>query len=118
MRMQGAILFVRDLDGMLSFYRDVLGLAPLPDTRTDSWVEFASGFCLHAVPPEVAVTIERSPASRPREESPVKLVFAVDDLAATTARLEAGGFAVSPRPWGVSDAVDPEGNVFQLRPAT
>jgi catechol 2,3-dioxygenase-like lactoylglutathione lyase family enzyme len=33
MRLDGAMLFVKDLDRMTAFYRDVLGLEPIEDTH-------------------------------------------------------------------------------------
>ena len=40
MRLHGAMLFVKDLERMTAFYRDVLGLEPVKETRLDNWVEF------------------------------------------------------------------------------
>jgi catechol 2,3-dioxygenase-like lactoylglutathione lyase family enzyme len=40
MRLHGAMLFVKDLSRMTSFYADVLGMKPNEDTRQDNWVEF------------------------------------------------------------------------------
>ena len=53
MRLHGAMLFVKDLDRMTSFYSDVLGLQPVAETKLDNWVEFRSNgsqFSLHAIP--------------------------------------------------------------------
>ncbi len=53
-----------------------------------------------------------------REKSPVKLVFAVADIPAERARLEAMGVTTLQPSWqepGEScDCVDPEGNIFQI----
>ena len=46
-----------------------------------------------------------------------KLTFDVPDVAGTLARIEAMGLPLLRRPWGDTEAVDPEGNVFGLRPA-
>jgi len=55
-----------------------------------------------------------------REDSPVKLIFRVADIAAERERLEGMGVRVLERPWqtadGSFDCVDPEGNVFQVSP--
>lgn len=49
---------------------------------------------------------------------PVKLIFEVKDVESERARLESLGTRILRRPWqqpGMAcDAVDPEGNVFQL----
>ena len=34
------MLFVKDLERMTRFYRDVLALEPVEATRLDNWVEF------------------------------------------------------------------------------
>jgi catechol 2,3-dioxygenase-like lactoylglutathione lyase family enzyme len=115
MELARAILFVKDLPRMAAFYRDTLGL-PVVDEQ-EGWVELAAGAAslgLHAIPDEIAagITIE-TPASV-REETPIKLAFAVADVAGQRARLvEAGVVMRDPRPWGC-DGIDPEGNVFQL----
>lgn len=67
MRFHGAMLFVKDLQRMTAFYRDVLGLQPVEDTRLDNWLEFAGDgvrFALHAVPTQIAagMTIDSRPA--------------------------------------------------------
>jgi catechol 2,3-dioxygenase-like lactoylglutathione lyase family enzyme len=113
------MLFVKDLRLMVAFYGDVLGLKPVAETRTGNWVEFDAGgarFALHAIPPEMAEQVEISSPPRPREKSPVKLIFEVADVERERARLEALGIAMLIRPWGGCDAVDPEGNIFQLSP--
>jgi len=117
MQLHWAMLFVRDLERMTAFYREVLGLRPLEDTRLDNWVEFdgdRSRFSLHAIPAETAAGIRIESPPQPRERSPVKLTFAVRDADATLARLAAMGLPVLPRPWGGTEAVDPEGNVFAV----
>jgi len=81
MRLHGAMLFVKDLDGMTSFYSDVLGLQPVAETAG-------------------------------------KLTFDVQDVDATMAKIEALGLPLLRRPWGGTEAVDPEGNVFAIRAGT
>jgi catechol 2,3-dioxygenase-like lactoylglutathione lyase family enzyme len=117
MRFHGAMLFVKDLERMTMFYRDVLGLEPIEDTRLDNWLEFKgddSRFALHAIPTAIAagITIESPP--RARENGGIKLTFAVRDVDTTLRRVEALGLPLLKRPWGAIEAVDPEGNVFAL----
>ena len=114
------MLFVQDLDRMTAFYRDVIGLKPVEDTRLDNWVEFSgegARFSLHAIPSDIAngVTIDAPP--RPREQAGTKLTFVVQDVDRTLQRIEAMGLPLLRRPWGGTDAVDPEGNVFGLSAA-
>ena len=117
MVLKRAMLFVKDLPSMARFYGDTLGLNPIPETRTDSWIEFETGFALHAIPPHIADGIEILSPPRPRENHPIKLAFAVDDLASECERLEGLGVKTIQTRWGTCDAVDPEGNIFQLCPA-
>ena len=120
MRLHGAMLFVKDLGRMAAFYSEVLGLQPQPDTPLDNWVEFrdgASHFSLHAIPAAIAAGIEIESPPRAREQSAAKLTFEVRDVAATLAKIEAMGLPLLRRPWGGTEAVDPEGNVFALHEA-
>lgn len=103
---------------MAEFYGRTLGLKPLHSRWPDSWAEFDTGgatLALHAIPKEIAAHIEISSPPQPRESSPVKLVFVVDDVERERTRLAASGVTMFERPWGSCDGIDPEGNVFQLR---
>lgn len=117
MGFDGAMLFVKDLRRMTAFYRDVLGLRPVEETRLPDWVEFHGGtrFSLHAIPVAIAASIVMESPPRPREQGGVKLTFAVEDVEATLASIEALGLPLLQRAWGAVDAVDPEGNVVGLR---
>ena len=53
----------------------------------------------------------------PREETPLKLIFTVPDLAAERTRLAALGIELIERPWGTCDGMDPEGNIFTIMAA-
>jgi catechol 2,3-dioxygenase-like lactoylglutathione lyase family enzyme len=117
MRLNRAMIYVNDLPRMAAFYGDVLGLKPIEETRMDTWVEFEAGaarFSLHAIPARIAEQIEISSPPRPREKSPVKLSFEVEDVASERRRLESLGVTVVRRPWGAFDGIDPEGNVFGI----
>lgn len=117
MRLSRAMIFVKNLDRMAAFYAQALGLKPVDGARTASWAEFEGGgtrLALHAIPPHIAATLEVADPPRAREENPVKLIFEVDDLAAAKAKLQSHGATILERPWGACDALDPEGNVFQI----
>jgi catechol 2,3-dioxygenase-like lactoylglutathione lyase family enzyme len=114
------MFFVKDLERMTAFYRDVMGFQPVKETRLDDWVEFrtgGAGLSLHAIPPHQAVELEIAALPRPRETSACKLIFSVDDLDAEHARLSERGATLLRRPWGGWEAVDPEGNVIGFRQA-
>lgn len=113
------MLYVKDLPRMASFYAGTLGLKAIESTRTESWLEFESGFALHAIPPHIAAEIEITTPPEVREESPMKVFFAVPDVASERRRLESLGVTIVQRPWSTPsdptfDAIDPEGNVFTL----
>jgi catechol 2,3-dioxygenase-like lactoylglutathione lyase family enzyme len=117
MRLSNAMLYVKDIERMASFYRDTLGLQPIAETRLENWVEFETGgarFSLHAVPNEIAQGIDLGNPPQPRENVPVKLTFAVADADREMERLTRLGVPLIRRPWGACDVVDPEGNILQI----
>lgn len=109
------MLYVKDLARMREFYGRLFQTPPINTEWIDSWALFHVGgtkFALHAIP------AEGMEASSKREQSPVKLIFAVEDVSAERARLEAMGIAILQRSWQEPaescDCADPEGNIFQL----
>src|SRR5688572_25820865 len=121
MPLDGAMLFVKDLPRMTRFYVDVLGLQPIEATRLPDWVEFAghgARFSLHAIPGPIAQTIRIESPPRAREQDGVKLAFSVPDAEGVLATIAGLGLPVFRRPWGGTDACDPEGNVIGLRGAS
>ena len=121
MRLGRAILFVKDFEHMLEFYRKCFGLTPVAGQESPGWAELDAGgvrVALHAIPSEIARRIALETPARPREETPIKLVFVVPDVGAERARLVSLGVRMSEvRDWGGCDGVDPEGNVFQIASA-
>lgn len=116
------MLYVKDFERMKRFYSDLLGVEPSNQSWTDVWATFDTGgiqFALHAIPADIAKNIEIRSPPVPREREPVKLIFEVTDLETELRRLESFGIQVWRRPWQQTgeacDAVDPEGNIFQLR---
>jgi catechol 2,3-dioxygenase-like lactoylglutathione lyase family enzyme len=111
------MIYAKDIEAMAAFYGGVLGLTPIDEARTESWVEFEAGplrFALHAIPAHIAEQIEIASPPVPREDEPVKLSFEVDDLEVELSRLRSLDVTVLHRPWGGCDGVDPEGNVFGI----
>jgi catechol 2,3-dioxygenase-like lactoylglutathione lyase family enzyme len=116
MKLQGAMLFVTDLGRMANFYTGVMGLRVVQGSVAENWIEFETGECrfaLHQIPEKY---LSEDASFEPREELPVRLDFAVANVASERTRLEALGVKMLIRPWGACDAVDPEGNVIGLRP--
>jgi predicted enzyme related to lactoylglutathione lyase len=117
MRLQRAMIFVKDLPRMRDFYSQMLGVRPVNMTNTESWADFEAGgarFALHAIPAEIARAIQISEPPKPRETSAVKLSFQVDDIENERARLTEIGATFIQRSWGAWEGIDPEGNVFGL----
>ena len=117
MKLQGAMLFVSDIGRMADFYSGIMGFRVVQGSTAENWIEFDTGECrfaLHQIPQELLCD---DASFEPREELPVRLDFAVADVASERARLEALGVKMLIRPWGACDAVDPEGNVIGLREA-
>lgn len=115
MKLASALLYVKDLARLTAFYQDLLGMAPV--NQAAGWVEFSAGaatLMLHEIPGAVADQIVITTPPEPREETPIKLIFAVPDLAAERARLAAAGIDLVERPWGSCDGMDPEGNIFAI----
>jgi predicted enzyme related to lactoylglutathione lyase len=119
-RLGTAMIFAKDLQRMAEFYHEALGLPLLPGTSAPGWVELDAGsvrLALHAIPPRIARQIEITQPPRAREETPIKLLFEVDDLQAVRRRLvQFGATMFEPRNSGICDGLDPEGNVFSLVP--
>jgi predicted enzyme related to lactoylglutathione lyase len=121
MRLRRAILYVKDLERMKRFYADLLGTTPTNHDSTEEWATFETGgasFSLHAIPGVIAKTIEIKSPPIPREQHAIKLVFEVKDVESARRHLEFLGAQVLRRPWQkpgeACDAVDPEGNIFQI----
>jgi predicted enzyme related to lactoylglutathione lyase len=108
MELVEVVLYVRDMERSISFYRDTLGLEL--DFESAHWTTFKTGACtlaLHA-------TERREPGSG--EPDPT---FLVPDADAERERLAGAGIEVTEirEPVGgtrVFDATDPEGNRFSI----
>jgi len=119
----GAVVYAIDVKRMAAFYA---GVTELQETRSEpgSIVLEASGFQLvvHAIPPDIAAQIQIATPPRRREDTPIKLVFAVRSVAAARAAagLFGGELDAEENVWEfqgsrVCDGHDPEGNVIQVR---
>jgi predicted enzyme related to lactoylglutathione lyase len=117
-----AVVYVKDLDRMCSFYERCLGLEAgdaaegYAVLESDMW-----RLSLVVVPSSIAAAIQLAVPARRRETTAIKLAFRVpriDDLRSPAAAL---GGQVDPTStqWDFlgfrrCDAIDPEGNVIQL----
>jgi catechol 2,3-dioxygenase-like lactoylglutathione lyase family enzyme len=118
MRLRRAIIFTKNIERMTAFYRDALGLIPLPDKSSEGWLELDAGgvaLALHAIPGHIAKDIEIADPPTARERTPIKLVFEVPDIEVARIHLINHGAEMSePSAWGSCDGADPDGNVFQI----
>ena len=117
------VVYAVDLARVAAFYESVLGWPRVENTQ--SFVLLDGGACelsVVQVPPDVAAGIVLAEPPAVREETPIKLSFAVTDFEAARQAADAGGGRLKPTDtaWAWRgclhlDGVDPEGNVFQLR---
>jgi predicted enzyme related to lactoylglutathione lyase len=119
----GAVLFVKDLEKVASFYERVAKFRRR-HTATDHVVLTSGSYELivHALPVDVAKSIILDSPITVREDCCLKLVFAVDSISnARKVAAKLGGLVnARDREWQyqretVCDGCDPEGNVIQFR---
>lgn len=119
----GGVLFAQNLERVAAFYAAVLGLGEA--SRADDHIVLESpGFQLvvHRVTRGGIATGENGQPAARRAAAAFKPVFFVPSLPHLRAVVEAHGGSME-REWAfqgtaVCDAVDPEGNVLQLRAPT
>ncbi len=119
----GAVIYAKDLARVSRFYEQVAGLH-VAHAEDDHVVLMSGAFqlVLVAVPERLAASIELTDPPRLREDTAIKLVLVVTDLAATRDMAPSLGGRLLPaaREWSfqgmrVCDGHDPEGNVVQFR---
>lgn len=119
----GAVVYAKDIDRVSRFYSELVGL-PIVQREPDHVVLESPSYQLTvvAMAAELAAQICISSPPERREDTAIKLCFAVPDLAlARTVAARWGGALAGPeREWEfkgsrVCDGWDPEGNVVQLR---
>ncbi len=116
----GALLYAKDIERLAGFYEKLISMVRA-HTSSERIVLESPDFQLvvHAMPPHIASTVViKSPPER--RETSIKLFFTVSSLSA--ARLTAAelGGEVFLEEWQgpgfrISNACDPEGNIFQVR---
>ena len=120
-----AVVYAKSLDRLVNFYA-ALDLTVDERDAGDYAVLIGRHMELSIVqiPEHIARQIELSSPPQVREGTPIKLVFVVssidDALAATRVlggRVKDGSKRWHFRGHAVQDAIDPEGNVYQLREA-
>jgi len=121
----GAVLYAKNLPRLVEFYSAV---ACLDVQSVQEGFAVLSGessrLVIVRIPKHIAASIDISTPPERREDTPVKLVFSVEDIAIVRNRAAERGGAIDAveREWEfegtkVCDGHDPEGNVFQVRQA-
>jgi hypothetical protein len=117
-KLHQAMIFVKHIDLMTTFYREGVGLKVLPERSEEGFVVFDAGgttLALHAIPEPIAKTIEIADPPEARSDTALKLIFQVDEVESARLHLARHGAIMSePRSWGGCDGTDPEGNVFMI----
>src|SRR5262245_14988370 len=119
-----AVLYVNDLDAMRAFYERCFGLSRADAEPGEFCVLTGTDWELTLVTMPEAVRVALVIADPPtrRTETPIKLTFDVAGLEHAASTIAASGGATDPLEsvWDFRghrhlDAMDPEGNVVQLR---
>lgn len=121
----GALVYAKDLQKLSQFYQQLLAMKLLkasPELHVLESADFQ--LLVHAIPEQIARDINISSPPEPREETAIKLFFTVPSLSAAAILAQQLGGSVMDQSWSgpgftVRNALDPEGNILQLRePAT
>lgn len=117
----GVFIYAKDLPAMTAFYRALLAMTVIHEDATLAVLQSPDlQLVLHAIPPAIAADIVISRPPVPREDCALKFFVSVDSLAAAAITAAAHGGDVSGPRWPdsgfvMTNACDPEGNLFQLR---
>jgi len=117
----GVFIYAKDLQKVATFYQSLLGMSRLHATEEIVVLESDDiQLVVHAIPRSIAETIVISEPPVRREDAAYKFFFTVASLKEASRTAAALGGEVLPMEWQgpgfrVRNAVDPEGNIFQLR---
>ena len=125
MNAMGLLIYAKRSEALAQFYATVAGLQITHREPSLLRLE-GSGIELlvHGLPDAIAREISISSPPQRREDCALKLILSVPSLEAARLRVEAlGGAWFADESWRdaestVCNAMDPEGNVFQLREPT
>jgi predicted enzyme related to lactoylglutathione lyase len=120
----GLFVYAHDRERLARFHEMVAGMTRLNDTPELTVLESPDiQLLVHGIPPHIAADIViASPPAR-REDTALKFFFTVPSLDEARREATALGGDVGHENWEgpgfvVCNAMDPEGNVFQLRETT
>ena len=117
----GLFIYAKDLPRLAGFYESLLGMSRVH--AVSDLVVLRSPdiqLTLHAIPPAIAASISISSSPEKRADAALKFFFTVSSIAEAVVRASALGGEALPEQWQgpgfrVCNAVDPEGNIFQVR---
>ena len=125
MPLSGAVVFAKDIQRVAAFYEHLCSLAVVHAERDHIVMETGViQLVIHAIPARIAKTIQIAEPPVLREQTPIKLFFAVANLAQARVLAAQWGGQIAPeskewqaRGFKACDGYDPEGNVVQFRQA-
>ena len=120
----GLFIYAKDIKRLAHFYQTLLDMArthTTPDLVVLSSADLQ--IIVHAMPPHLAADVQLASTPPSREQAAFKFFYTVPSLAAATGTAATLGGDVRPEQWSglgfvVRNAIDPEGNIFQLRETT
>ncbi|MEY2685937.1 MAG: hypothetical protein RL375_135 [Pseudomonadota bacterium] len=120
----GLFVYAHDKARLVRFYEAVAGMTRLHETEELSVLESPDiQLLVHQIPAHIAAQFTITSPPERREECALKFFFTVASLAAARQQAADRGGEVGTENWPgpgfvVCQAMDPEGNIFQLRETT
>ena len=117
----GLFVFAKDSERVSKFYESVVGMSRLHETDELTVLQSPDiQLLVHKIPGQIAKDIEISSPPEKREKTALKFFFTVPSLANARSNASSLGGEVFNENWNgpgfvVCNAMDPEGNVFQVR---
>jgi predicted enzyme related to lactoylglutathione lyase len=121
--LQGLVIFAKNKELVSSFYQQALGLKLEESDKThELLVGQGHEVVVHAISKAYANSIEIASPPVPRDETPMKPTFVVEDLEVVRSAAKSTGGFLKPlkqawkfRGFVVLDGWDPEGNIVQFK---
>lgn len=117
----GLFIYAKDRERLTKFYQSILGMTRLFDPDELAVLQSQElQLIVHAIPAQIASTIVITSPPERHEDSALEFFFTVPSIADVSVHASTTGGEVCHEPWDgpgfrACNAVDPEGNVFQLR---
>lgn len=117
----GVLIYAKDFQSLASFYEQVLGMQRLHEDEHVIVLESAAlQLVIHALPAEIAARVRIGTPPQRRADVALKFFITVPAIAEAQSAAQALGGKVFDERWqgpgfAACNAMDREGNVFQLR---